>query len=71
MLRGMLAADALIVTPGTQLQDESATDQARVATPAEAIAAGATHVVLGRSIVNAADPLAVFDSVTRSLSPRV
>jgi orotidine-5'-phosphate decarboxylase len=67
LLRTALPAGALIVTPGTQLPGEVANDQARVASPAEAIGAGATHVVIGRSITQAADPRAVFDQVTQSL----
>jgi orotidine-5'-phosphate decarboxylase len=67
LLRTALPAGALIVTPGTQLPGEVANDQARVASPAEAIGAGATHVVIGRSITQDADPRAVFDQVTQSL----
>ena len=67
LLRTALPAGALIVTPGTQLPGEAASDQARVASPAEAIGAGATHVVIGRSITQAADPRAVFEQVTQSL----
>jgi orotidine-5'-phosphate decarboxylase len=67
MLRACLPAGSLIVTAGTQLPGEAANDQARVASPAEAIRAGATHVVIGRSITQAADPRAVFEQVTQSL----
>lgn len=67
MLRGVLPSGSLIVTAGTQLAGEAATDQARIASPADAIRAGATHVVIGRSITQAADPRAVFEQITQSL----
>ena len=62
-LRRVLPAASLIVTPGTQLAGEAQSDHARTATPAEAIRAGATHLVVGRSIARATDPIAAFASV--------
>ena len=53
----------LIVTPGTQLAGEAKSDQTRTATPAQAILAGATHLVIGRSITRAPDPVAAFASI--------
>lgn len=46
----------LVITPGVRPSWASMDDQARVATPKEAIAAGATHLVCGRPITGAADP---------------
>jgi orotidine-5'-phosphate decarboxylase len=46
----------LIVTPGVRLAGTAADDHKRPGTPAEAIAAGADYVVLGRPIVKSADP---------------
>ncbi|MEL7491834.1 MAG: orotidine-5'-phosphate decarboxylase [Pseudomonadota bacterium] len=49
--------DALtIVTPGVRPKGASADDQARVVTPADAIKAGADHLVIGRPIIAADDP---------------
>jgi orotidine-5'-phosphate decarboxylase len=45
-----------VITPGVRPAGAAHHDQARVVTPAEAIRAGATHVVIGRPITGAADP---------------
>lgn len=55
-LRQELGQDFAIVTPGVRPAGSGRDDQARVVTPAEAIAAGATHIVVGRPITEAADP---------------
>jgi orotidine-5'-phosphate decarboxylase len=49
-------SDFLIVTPGVRPEWSAKNDQARAATPASALAAGATHLVCGRPITAAADP---------------
>jgi orotidine-5'-phosphate decarboxylase len=46
----------LVVTPGVRPDWAAKDDQARAATPAEALAAGASHIVCGRPITAAADP---------------
>jgi orotidine-5'-phosphate decarboxylase len=46
----------LIVVPGVRPASEATNDQARVATPAEAICAGASYIVVGRPITSAARP---------------
>jgi len=51
----------LIVTPGIRLPSDDVADQARVATPERAIRDGATHLVVGRPITQAADPRATAD----------
>lgn len=48
--------DFLIVTPGVRPEWSAKNDQARAATPADALAAGATHLVCGRPITAANDP---------------
>jgi orotidine-5'-phosphate decarboxylase len=57
-LRSELGQNFAIVTPGVRPAGSGKNDQARVATPAEAIAAGATHIVVGRPITGAPDPAA-------------
>jgi orotidine-5'-phosphate decarboxylase len=59
-LVSQLPQDMLIVTPGIQLVGAAANDQARIATPQLARKSGATHIVVGRSITQAANPQAAF-----------
>ena len=68
MIRALPEAKGkLIVTPGVRPEGAALGDQKRVATPAEAIAAGADHVVIGRPIWQAADPRAAAGAVIKSL----
>ena len=62
------AAGRLIVTPGVRPPGAALGDQKRVATPAEAIAAGADHVVVGRPVWAARDPLAAVDAILAELA---
>jgi orotidine-5'-phosphate decarboxylase len=55
-LRQEFGHDFAIVTPGVRPAGSGHDDQARVVTPAEAIAAGASHIVVGRPITEASDP---------------
>jgi orotidine-5'-phosphate decarboxylase len=55
-LRERLGDNFLAVTPGVRPSGAARGDQARVVTPAEAMAAGATHIVVGRPITEASDP---------------
>ncbi len=57
-LREEFGRDFVIVTPGVRPAGSGQDDQARVVTPAEAIAAGASQIVVGRPITEAADPAA-------------
>jgi orotidine-5'-phosphate decarboxylase len=59
-VRARVGHDAWIVVPGIRGRSEDRGDQVRVATAAEAVAAGATHLVVGRPILLAADPSAAF-----------
>jgi orotidine-5'-phosphate decarboxylase len=66
-LRAKLGNDFLAVTPGVRPAGTAHGDQARVVTPAEAIAAGASHIVLGRPITAAASPPAAVENVLREM----
>ena len=57
----------LIVTPGVRPAGADTGDQARIATPRAARAAGATHVVVGRPIRDAADPRAAAQAIAAEL----
>lgn len=66
-LRTQLPPGMAIVTPGIQLPGAGGNDQARVATVDFARRAGATHVVIGRSITQAASPRQAFASAVASM----
>lgn len=55
-MRRLLGEDALVVTPGVRPSWSQVGDQSRVATPAAALAAGASHLVIGRPITDAPVP---------------
>jgi len=55
-VRAILGPDALVVTPGVRPAWSERGDQARISTPADALAAGASHLVIGRPITSAPDP---------------
>lgn len=57
LVRDILPADALTVTPGIRQQGEDAGDQTRTLTPAQAVAAGASYLVVGRPITRAPSPM--------------
>jgi orotidine-5'-phosphate decarboxylase len=67
-LRNELEGDFAIVCPGVRPAGAESDDQARVVTPAEAIAAGATHIVVGRPITGAADPAAEARAILSQIS---
>lgn len=61
------AVGRLIVTPGVRPTGSDAGDQKRIATPAQAVADGADHIVVGRPIWQAADPRAAAAAVLAQL----
>ncbi len=61
----------LVVTPGIRPEGEAAADQARTATPAAAVRAGADYLVIGRPIVEADDPRAVVEQVLTDMHEAV
>jgi orotidine-5'-phosphate decarboxylase len=61
LLRRRLGPDLRIVVPGIRRRTDAAGDQARVATARDAVTNGATHLVVGRPVLQAADPTAAFE----------
>jgi len=66
-LRTLLGPEALVVTPGVRLPGGDTHDQNRVATPAAAVAAGASHLVVGRAVTRAEDPVDALRHVRASM----
>ena len=68
MLRAEFGADFLIVTPGVRPTGAAMDDQKRSATPAAALAAGASHLVVGRPITAAADPVGAVRAILTDMA---
>jgi orotidine-5'-phosphate decarboxylase len=66
-VRSEVGPDVTLITPGVRPAGADANDQARVATPEEAILAGADLLVIGRPITRAADPGAAAAAIAASL----
>jgi orotidine-5'-phosphate decarboxylase len=66
-LRVLLGPDVLLVTPGIRPAGGDAQDQSRVQTPRAAVAAGADLLVVGRPLLQAADPVAAWRSLVADL----
>lgn len=67
-VRGIAGPGMALVTPGIRPAGAAAGDQKRVMTPARAIAAGADYLVVGRPIVEAADPKAAAEAVVAEIA---
>jgi orotidine-5'-phosphate decarboxylase len=66
-LRSSLGHDAFLVTPGIRPAGAATGDQRRIMTPADAIAAGADLLVVGRPIRDAADPTQAAADIAREV----
>jgi orotidine-5'-phosphate decarboxylase len=67
-IRSALGEDFLLVVPGVRPRGEPAGDQRRVATPSEAIRAGADLLVVGRPITGAPDPAAAARAIVAEIA---
>ncbi len=67
-LRDALGDKPKLVVPGIRPAGEDRGDQARVMTPAEAVAAGADWIVVGRAITSAADPAAAAATIAAEIA---
>ncbi|MFQ6045911.1 MAG: orotidine-5'-phosphate decarboxylase [Gemmatimonadales bacterium] len=67
VLRARIPADRWIVVPGIRLPGAEPDDQRRTAEPREAVAAGATHLVVGRPVLRAENPRQVYDRLCEAV----
>lgn len=68
LARALGGKDFLVVTPGVRPEWAAKNDQARAATPADALRAGASHIVCGRPITGAEDPLAAARRIAAEMA---
>jgi orotidine-5'-phosphate decarboxylase len=68
MLRPIIGASMVLVTPGIRPAGADAGDQKRIMTPAAAIAAGADYLVVGRPIIAAPDPKAAAAAIVAEIA---
>jgi len=66
-LRELCGADFLKVTPGIRPAFAQAGDQKRIMTPRDAMAAGSTHLVVGRPITQAEEPMEAIAAIEAEL----
>lgn len=67
-LSKMLKAGTLFITPGVRPAGAAVGDQKRVATPADAVRDGSTHLVVGRPILAAEDPVAAAKAIRAEMA---
>ncbi len=67
MIRARVPEGFMIVTPGVRPEGSDVNDQQRIATPQDALLNGASHVVVGRPITRAADPVAAAQSILAAM----
>lgn len=68
LARSIGGPDFLVVTPGVRPDWAAKNDQARAATPAQALQAGASHIVCGRPITGANDPAAAAQRIVAEMA---
>lgn len=66
-LRTIAGSQMSLVTPGIRPAGSAAGDQKRIMTPSRAIAAGADYLVVGRPVMEAADPKAAADAIVNEI----
>jgi len=70
-LRGIIAPDFKLVTPGIRPADADVGDQKRIMTPSDAITAGSDYLVIGRPITQADSPIESLARIDAELSPLI
>ena len=67
MLRQQLGNNFCLVTPGIRPANAAVDDQSRIMTPRAAMENGASYLVIGRPITQAADPLLALQNISKEL----
>ncbi len=67
-LHKIVGHQMVLVTPGIRPAGAASGDQKRIMTPARAIAAGADYLVVGRPVMEAADPRAAADAIQAEIA---
>ena len=67
LLREALGPTPWIVVPGVRMPGDAAGDQSRTVAPKEAVQRGATHLVVGRPITAAPDPVAAYQRLAEAI----
>ena len=67
-LRKIVGHQMNLVTPGIRPAGSASGDQKRIMTPGRAIAAGADYLVVGRPVVEAADPKAIAEAIQAEIA---
>lgn len=67
LLRAELGPEPVLVIPGVRPAGADVGDQKRIATPADVVRAGATHLVIGRPITRAADPAEAYERIAQEI----
>jgi len=67
LIRANCGSNFIIVTPGIRQKGKPSDDQKRIVTPKEAILAGSDYIVIGRSILEAPDPIKATKEIAREL----
>lgn len=68
LVRAIAGRDRWIVVPGIRVGGSAPGDQQRTAHPGQAAAGGATHLVVGRPILQAAEPAAVYQGICEAVA---
>jgi len=66
-IRKLVPEDFLVVTPGVRMPGGDKGDQKRIATPGDALAFGASHIVVGRPITMAHDPQSAAQEIIKNM----
>jgi orotidine-5'-phosphate decarboxylase len=70
-LRAVTGSEGILVIPGIRPAGAEIGDQKRIATPAEALSAGASYLVIGRPITQAPDPAAAADAILKEIAEAI